>query len=122
MPPASAAATAAHPASIPPASPSTPPPRMPRRAALGAVLRVTSGNFLEMFDFFLYGFYATYIAQTFFPSDSEYVSLMLTFVTFGAGFGRTAYTDLRTDRFSGPLVEQPAMIDVSGNTEVASIQ
>jgi hypothetical protein len=43
-------------------------------------------------------------------------------VTFGAGFGRTAYTDLRTDRFSGPLVEQPAMIDVSGNTEVASIQ
>ena len=86
MTPASAAATAAHPASIPPASSSTPPPRMPRRAALGAVLRVTSGNFLEMFDFFLYGFYATYIAQTFFPSDSEYVSLMLTFVTFGAGF------------------------------------
>jgi len=62
------------------------PPRLPRRAALGAVLRVTSGNFLEMFDFFLYGFYATYIARAFFPSDSEYVSLMLTFVTFGAGF------------------------------------
>jgi len=53
---------------------------------LATVLRVTSGNFLEMFDFFLYGFYATYIAATFFPSHNEYASLMLTFVTFGAGF------------------------------------
>src|SRR6202167_918995 len=53
---------------------------------LVTVLRVTSGNFLEMFDFFLYGFYATYIAKTFFPSNNEYASLMLVFVTFGAGF------------------------------------
>lgn len=53
---------------------------------LATVLRVTSGNFLEMFDFFLYGFYATYIAKTFFPSHDEYASLMATFVTFGAGF------------------------------------
>src|SRR3954470_17424656 len=57
-----------------------------RQSKLGMVLRVTSGNFLEMFDFFLYGFYATYIAQCFFPAGSEFASLMLTFVTFGAGF------------------------------------
>ncbi len=50
------------------------------------VLRVTSGNFLEMFDFFLFGFYATYISRTFFPSGSDFASLMLTFMTFGAGF------------------------------------
>lgn len=53
---------------------------------LGTVLRVTSGNFLEMFDFFLYGFYATNIAHTFFPSGNDYLALMMTFVTFGAGF------------------------------------
>ena len=53
---------------------------------LGTVLRVTSGNFLEMFDFFLFGFYATDIAKAFFPADSEFASLMLTFGTFGAGF------------------------------------
>src|SRR3977135_1948577 len=53
---------------------------------VGAILRSTSGNFLEMFDFFLYGFYATYIAKAFFPVGNEYASLMLTFVTFGAGF------------------------------------
>ncbi|GFO55714.1 MFS transporter [Geomonas sp. Red276] len=57
-----------------------------QQTKLGAVLRVTSGNFLEMFDFFLFGFYATYISKAFFPAGSEFASLMLTFVTFGAGF------------------------------------
>src|ERR1035438_5566446 len=57
-----------------------------KHSKLGAVLRVTSGNFLEMFDFFLFGFYATYISKTFFPASSEFASLMLTFGTFGAGF------------------------------------
>jgi MHS family citrate/tricarballylate:H+ symporter-like MFS transporter len=53
---------------------------------IATVLRVTGGNFLEMFDFFLFGFYATHIAHAFFPSGSEFASLMLTFMTFGAGF------------------------------------
>jgi MFS transporter, MHS family, citrate/tricarballylate:H+ symporter len=58
----------------------------PHQSKLGAVLRVTSGNFLEQFDFFLFGFYATYIAKTFFPAHSEFASLMLTFTVFAAGF------------------------------------
>ncbi len=53
---------------------------------IGAVLRVTSGNFLEQFDFFLFGFYATYISKAFFPASSDFASLMLTFAVFGAGF------------------------------------
>lgn len=56
------------------------------RSKAMAILRVTSGNFLEQFDFFLFGFYATYIAHTFFPSESEFASLMMTFAVFGAGF------------------------------------
>ena len=56
------------------------------RSKAGAILRVTSGNFLEQFDFFLFGFYATYIAHTFFPASSEFASLMMTFAVFGAGF------------------------------------
>ncbi|MDR3453105.1 MAG: MFS transporter [Rhodoferax sp.] len=50
------------------------------------VLRVTGGNFMEMFDFFLFGFYATQISHAFFPAGNEFASLMLTFMTFGAGF------------------------------------
>ncbi len=47
---------------------------------------MTSGNFLEMFDFFLFGIYASHIAKAFFPNDSEFVSLMSTFLSFAAGF------------------------------------
>jgi MHS family citrate/tricarballylate:H+ symporter-like MFS transporter len=53
---------------------------------VATVLRVTSGNFLEMFDFFLYGFYAKYIAATFFPAEDAFASLMAALVVFGAGF------------------------------------
>ena len=58
----------------------------PAQSKIGMVLRVTSGNFLEMFDFFLSGVFASYIAKAFFPLESEYASVLLTFVAFGAGF------------------------------------
>ena len=57
-----------------------------RAGTFGAILRVTSGNFLEQYDFFLFGFYATYIARTFFPAESEFAALMLTFAVFGSVF------------------------------------
>src|SRR5262245_22939738 len=50
------------------------------------VIRVVSGNFLEMFDFMVYGFYASAVAKAVFPNDSEFVSLMLSLMTFGVGF------------------------------------
>lgn len=50
------------------------------------VVRVTSGNFLEMFDFFLFGFFAPAIGEAFFPRSSDFAKLMLVFATFGAGF------------------------------------
>ena len=56
------------------------------KSTVATVFRVTSGNFLEMYDFFLFGFYATHIANAFFPARNEFASLMLTFATFGAGF------------------------------------
>jgi MFS family permease len=57
-----------------------------RKAKLGAVIRVASGNFLEMYDFMVFGYYAGAIAKAFFPSNSEFASLMLSLMTFGAGF------------------------------------
>jgi hypothetical protein len=50
------------------------------------VLQVTSGNFLEMFDFFVYGFYASFIARALFPHENEYLALMMSLLTFGVGF------------------------------------
>ncbi|SAK62456.1 MFS transporter [Caballeronia ptereochthonis] len=55
-------------------------------ASARTILRVTSGNFLEMYDFSVYGFYALSISQALFPRGNEFVSLMLSFATFGVGF------------------------------------
>src|ERR1022692_2409438 len=51
-----------------------------------SVIRVSSGNFLEMYDFMVFAYYATYIAREIFPSSSEFASLMMTLGTFGAGY------------------------------------
>ena len=58
----------------------------PTQANARTVFRVTSGNFLEMYDFMVFGYYASAIADTFFPTQSPFASLMLTLMTFGAGF------------------------------------
>jgi MFS transporter, MHS family, citrate/tricarballylate:H+ symporter len=55
------------------------------KSRIGAILRATSGNFLEQFDFFLFGFYASAIAKAFFPSDNETASLLNTFGVFWLG-------------------------------------
>ncbi|HEY8123838.1 MAG TPA: MFS transporter [Methylocystis sp.] len=44
------------------------------------------GNALEWYDFVVYGFFASVLAQAFFPSRDEAASLLLAFATFGAGF------------------------------------
>jgi MFS transporter, MHS family, citrate/tricarballylate:H+ symporter len=59
------------------------PPAMKSR--IGAILRATSGNFLEQFDFFLFGFYASAIAKAFFPSENETAALLNTFGVFWLG-------------------------------------
>lgn len=52
---------------------------------IGAILRATSGNFLEQFDFFLFGFYASAIAKAFFPAQNETAALLHTFGVFWLG-------------------------------------
>src|ERR1700687_4554010 len=57
-----------------------------RSSKIGAVIRVSSGNFLEMYDFMVFGYYAAAIGNAFFPSSNPFSSLMLSLMTFGAGF------------------------------------
>ncbi len=57
-----------------------------RRSKIWSVVRVSSGNLLEMYDFMVFGYYAPAIGKAFFPSGSTFVSLMLSLSTFGAGF------------------------------------
>src|SRR3989449_8566896 len=61
-------------------------PPSDRKSKLWSVIRVSSGNFLEMYDFMVFGYYASAIGRAFFPSGNAYLSLMLSLMTFGAGF------------------------------------
>src|ERR1700756_2968554 len=77
-----------------------------RKSKLWSVVRVSSGNFLEMYDFMVFGYYASAIGRAFFPSGNAFLSLMLSLMTFGAGFLMRplgalvlgAYTDRRGRR------------------------
>jgi len=57
-----------------------------RASQTRAVFRVASGNFLEMYDFMVFGYYAGAIGATFFPGGSPFASLMKSLMTFGAAF------------------------------------
>jgi MFS transporter, MHS family, proline/betaine transporter len=43
-------------------------------------------NIFELYDFIIYGFFATSIAETFFPAKDERMALLTTFAAFGVGY------------------------------------
>jgi len=57
-----------------------------RRAKIWSVIRASSGNFLEAYDFTVFGYYASAIGHVFFPTGSAFAQLVAAFMTFGAGF------------------------------------
>ncbi|AOI41666.1 MFS transporter [Burkholderia oklahomensis] len=65
---------------------STASPAIHQESKARTVFRVVSGNFLEMYDFMVYGYYASAIAKTYFPNGNAFASLMLSLSVFGAGF------------------------------------
>jgi MFS transporter, MHS family, proline/betaine transporter len=50
------------------------------------IVAAVIGNALEWYDFIVFGFFTVVIARLFFPTDSQYASLLLTTATFGVGF------------------------------------
>src|SRR5947207_15106041 len=59
--------------------------RMERNSKIWSVIRVSSGNFLEMYDFMVFGYYSAAIGLAFFPNGNPFASLMLSLIKFGAG-------------------------------------
>jgi MFS family permease len=57
-----------------------------RKTKVTNVIQVTSGNFLEMYDFMAFGYFASAIGETYFPTGDHFASLMSSLMTFGVGF------------------------------------
>jgi len=81
-------------------------PALTGRATLGA----TIGNMLEFYDFVTYSFFAIQIGRTFYPSHSQFASLMLSLATFGAGFVTRPIGALVIGAYSDRVGRRPAMI------------
>ncbi|WP_181782881.1 MFS transporter [Pseudonocardia pini] len=62
------------------------PPAPRRRSDVRAVTAAAIGNYVELFDLTVFGFFAVTIGQQFFPSDDPTASLLSAFITFGLGF------------------------------------
>lgn len=74
-----------------------------------AILSVTIGNMLEFYDFVTYSFFAIQIGHAFFPSESQFASLMLSLATFGAGFITRPIGALVIGAYSDRAGRRPAM-------------
>ncbi|WP_124390539.1 MFS transporter [Rhodococcus wratislaviensis] len=57
-----------------------------RSRAKRAVIAASIGNALEWYDIMIYGYFAVVISRLFFPSDNEFVGLLLTFGTFAISY------------------------------------
>lgn len=75
-----------------------------------AAFAATIGNMLEFYDFITYSFFAIQIGHTFFPSQSEFSSLMLSLATFGAGFVTRPIGGIVLGIYSDRVGRRPAML------------
>jgi MHS family citrate/tricarballylate:H+ symporter-like MFS transporter len=75
-----------------------------------AAFAATIGNMLEFYDFITYSFFAIQIGHTFFPTQSEYGSLMLSLATFGAGFVTRPIGGVVLGIYSDRVGRRPAML------------
>jgi MFS family permease len=61
-------------------------PTTAHRGLMGVILASSVGTLIEWYDFYIYGTLTPYIAQQFFPSDSEVASYLAALGSFAAGF------------------------------------
>ncbi len=56
------------------------------RARRRAILSCAVGNFVELFDFGIFGLFAAQLGANFFPGNDPVISLLSAFATYGVGF------------------------------------
>lgn len=81
-------------------------PRQRRQAIFAATL----GNGLEFYDFITFAFFAIQIGDTFFPSESRYLSLMGSLATFFVGFLTRPLGAFVLGTYADKVGRKPAMM------------
>lgn len=76
----------------------------------GALLATLAGNTLEFYDFITYTFFAVYVGKAFFPTDSEFASLLLSVATFGVGFLTRPLGGIWIGAYADRVGRKPALL------------
>jgi MFS family permease len=74
------------------------------------VAAAVAGNALEFYDFTTYAYFAIQIGHAFFPSRAPFVSLILSLMTFGAGFLLRPVGAVVIGRYADRVGRKPAML------------
>ncbi len=74
------------------------------------VAAVAIGNSVEFFDFIVYATFAVMIGKTFFPSDDEFASLLLSVTAFGLGFVVRPLGAILIGSYADKAGRKPAML------------
>ena len=74
------------------------------------ILAAGTGNFLEWYDFAIYGFFAAAIGQQFFPSDDPTASLLSAFGVFAVGYGARPLGGVVLGRLADRYGRRPVML------------
>jgi MFS family permease len=69
-----------------------------------------AGNALEFYDFLTYTFFAVYIGKAFFPTGSDFASLLLSLATFGVGFFTRPLGGMLIGSFADRAGRRPALM------------
>ena len=81
----------------------------PPTSKIKKIAAITVGNGLEFFDFSIYTYFAAIIGRQFFPSTSEWGSLMMSLATFGVGFLVRPLGGVVMGQFADRRGRKPAM-------------
>lgn len=91
-----------------------------RRRVRQAVIASGFGTLVEYFDFSLYAFFATVIAENFFPSGNPTAALLYTFVIFGVSFVMRPLGGIMLGHIGDKIGRRPALGLSVGGMALAS--
>lgn len=81
------------------------PPEIIRKAVFASII----GNGLEWYDYLLYGFFAYYIKQAFFPAEDAFISTLLVFAVFSISFFLRPIGGILLGIYSDKVGRKPAL-------------
>ena len=85
------------------------------------IVAAGAGNFIEWYDFAIYGFFAAAIGKQFFPSDDPLASLLAAFGVFAVGYGARPLGGVVLGRLADRYGRRPVMLFSVGVMGTATV-